>query len=221
MDDAGTGYSRHPQLAPDVIKLDMSLTRGFDADPAVRALARAILFYARETGPFVVAEEIDTTGMAPSPSFLLLFVVVFFIALHNLISRSLDAHAGRAPKYLMSRMRASMARCANRRAIFRSRPFPRIKGREMSLYEPDNARSRFPGLSIGHRVAERNGNGCQPLDLHREKYVFTCIPMRGHASRFAARGISSAAGTVFFDPLKALSTSSCVSGGQDVGDGGK
>jgi EAL domain-containing protein (putative c-di-GMP-specific phosphodiesterase class I) len=63
VDDAGAGYSglKHiVQLAPDIIKLDMSLTRGIDTDPALRALASAMVFYARETGSTVVAEGIET-----------------------------------------------------------------------------------------------------------------------------------------------------------------
>jgi EAL domain-containing protein (putative c-di-GMP-specific phosphodiesterase class I) len=62
-DDAGAGYSglQHlVQLAPDIIKMDMSLTRSLDADPARRALASAMTFYARETGATLVAEGIET-----------------------------------------------------------------------------------------------------------------------------------------------------------------
>lgn len=63
VDDAGAGYSglQHiVQLAPDIIKMDMSLTRGIDSDPARRALASAMVFYARETGARVTAEGIET-----------------------------------------------------------------------------------------------------------------------------------------------------------------
>jgi len=62
IDDAGAGYSglQHIiQLAPDIIKLDMSLTRGIDRDPALRALVTAMMYYARETGAIVVAEGIE------------------------------------------------------------------------------------------------------------------------------------------------------------------
>lgn len=65
VDDAGAGYSglQHiVQLAPDLIKMDMSLTRAVDADPARRALASAMVFYARETGAQVVAEGIETAA---------------------------------------------------------------------------------------------------------------------------------------------------------------
>lgn len=62
IDDAGAGYSglQHIiQLAPDIIKLDMSLTRGIDRDPALRALVTAMVYYAMETGAIVVAEGIE------------------------------------------------------------------------------------------------------------------------------------------------------------------
>lgn len=62
IDDAGAGYSglQHiVQIGPDVIKIDMSLTRGIDQDRARRALASAMVFYARETGSSVVAEGIE------------------------------------------------------------------------------------------------------------------------------------------------------------------
>lgn len=65
VDDAGAGYSglQHiVQLGPDIIKMDMSLTRAVDTDPARRALASAMVFYARETGARVVAEGIETAS---------------------------------------------------------------------------------------------------------------------------------------------------------------
>ncbi|NEU14863.1 EAL domain-containing protein [Methylobacterium sp. BTF04] len=64
VDDAGAGYSglQHiVQLGPDIIKMDMSLTRAIDTDPARRALASAMVFYAREMGSRIVAEGIETT----------------------------------------------------------------------------------------------------------------------------------------------------------------
>ncbi len=63
IDDAGAGYSglQHiVQLQPDIIKLDMSLTRDIDSDQARRALASALVFYARETGSLIVAEGVET-----------------------------------------------------------------------------------------------------------------------------------------------------------------
>ncbi len=63
VDDAGAGYSglQHIiQIQPDVIKLDTSLVRNVDTDPARRALLSALIFFARETGCSMVAEGIET-----------------------------------------------------------------------------------------------------------------------------------------------------------------
>lgn len=65
IDDAGAGYSGLQQivsLKPDIIKLDMGLTRDVDSDPARRALASALMYYARETGCQILAEGIETAG---------------------------------------------------------------------------------------------------------------------------------------------------------------
>ena len=65
VDDAGAGYAGLQQilrLRPDVIKLDLTLTRGIDADPVRRALASALRSFADETGAQVVAEGIETVG---------------------------------------------------------------------------------------------------------------------------------------------------------------
>jgi EAL domain-containing protein (putative c-di-GMP-specific phosphodiesterase class I) len=63
IDDAGAGYSsfRHiVRLLPDVIKLDLRLTRDIDHDPARRALAAALIRYAREANAEIVAEGVET-----------------------------------------------------------------------------------------------------------------------------------------------------------------
>lgn len=63
VDDAGAGFSslHHVlQLQPDIIKLDLSLTRGIDADAARRALASALIYFARETNATIVAEGVET-----------------------------------------------------------------------------------------------------------------------------------------------------------------
>ena len=65
IDDAGAGYaSLHHivQLAPDVIKIDMSLTRDVDTDAARRALATALIYFGEETGATILAEGIETIG---------------------------------------------------------------------------------------------------------------------------------------------------------------
>jgi EAL domain-containing protein (putative c-di-GMP-specific phosphodiesterase class I) len=65
IDDAGAGYSslRHIlQLRPDLIKLDMSLTRNICIDPARKALAAAMVNFARDTGSQIIAEGVETAS---------------------------------------------------------------------------------------------------------------------------------------------------------------
>ena len=63
IDDAGAGFAslRHTlQLAPDIVKVDISLTRDIDKDRAKRALASALISFADEMGMSIVAEGIET-----------------------------------------------------------------------------------------------------------------------------------------------------------------
>jgi len=63
VDDAGAGFAslRHIlRLAPDVIKVDMTVTRGIDTDRARRALTSALVAFGSETGAEIVAEGIET-----------------------------------------------------------------------------------------------------------------------------------------------------------------
>jgi len=63
VDDAGSGYAglRHIlRVRPDIIKLDLALTRDIHADPARRALAASLVSFGRETGASIVAEGIET-----------------------------------------------------------------------------------------------------------------------------------------------------------------
>ncbi|MFK7937953.1 MAG: EAL domain-containing protein [Roseovarius sp.] len=63
IDDAGAGYSGLQQiilLAPDILKLDMSLTSNIDTDAAKRSLAAAMVHFAAEQGSAIVAEGIET-----------------------------------------------------------------------------------------------------------------------------------------------------------------
>lgn len=67
VDDAGAGYAsfRHIlNLEPDRIKLDMSLTRDIDIDPARRALAAALIHFSADTGSKLVAEGVETAAEA-------------------------------------------------------------------------------------------------------------------------------------------------------------
>ncbi len=61
-DDLGSGYAgfRHlVNLEPDIIKLDISLTRGIHRSAAQRALARALLAFAADMGATVIAEGVE------------------------------------------------------------------------------------------------------------------------------------------------------------------
>jgi PAS domain S-box-containing protein len=63
IDDAGAGYSslRHIlNIRPDIIKLDIALTKGIDADPARQALAVALVSFREEIEAVLVAEGIET-----------------------------------------------------------------------------------------------------------------------------------------------------------------
>jgi EAL domain-containing protein (putative c-di-GMP-specific phosphodiesterase class I) len=63
VDDAGAGYCSLQHilhLHPDLIKLDMSLTRNIEGDATRRALASALIAFARETGSQIIAEGVET-----------------------------------------------------------------------------------------------------------------------------------------------------------------
>lgn len=63
IDDVGAGYAsmRHIlELAPDVIKFDVSFNRNIDTDPGRQALVSALARFAAELGADLVAEGIET-----------------------------------------------------------------------------------------------------------------------------------------------------------------
>ena len=65
IDDAGAGYAsmRHIlSIEPNLVKLDISLTRGIDQDRKRRALASALIAFARETDMGIVAEGVETAA---------------------------------------------------------------------------------------------------------------------------------------------------------------
>lgn len=62
--DAGAGYAglQHIlRLRTEILKLDMGLTRGIDADPARRALATALVHFAADIDSMIVAEGVETS----------------------------------------------------------------------------------------------------------------------------------------------------------------
>ena len=63
IDDVGAGYAglRHVvDLQPDILKMDMILTRNVQDDPARRAITSAMVHFARDIGCKLVAEGIET-----------------------------------------------------------------------------------------------------------------------------------------------------------------
>lgn len=65
VDDVGAGYAglRHIlDIGPDILKLDMSLTRDVDRDPARRALIGAMVTFAGSIGCTIIAEGIEREG---------------------------------------------------------------------------------------------------------------------------------------------------------------
>ncbi len=65
IDDAGAGYAslRHIlNIEPNFMKLDISLTHGIDTDRKRRALASALIAFARETDVEIIAEGVETSA---------------------------------------------------------------------------------------------------------------------------------------------------------------
>ena len=65
IDDVGAGFAslRHIlRMAPNIIKLDLALTRDIDSDPVRRAMASSLISFADETGASITAEGIETEG---------------------------------------------------------------------------------------------------------------------------------------------------------------
>jgi EAL domain-containing protein (putative c-di-GMP-specific phosphodiesterase class I) len=65
IDDVGAGFAtlRHIlRLSPDILKLDLSLTRAIETDPGTRALTSALIDFADNTGALIAAEGIENEG---------------------------------------------------------------------------------------------------------------------------------------------------------------
>lgn len=63
VDDTGAGYAGFAallRLRPDILKLDLTLTCGIDADPIRRSLAAALVAFADQIGAGLIAEGIET-----------------------------------------------------------------------------------------------------------------------------------------------------------------
>jgi len=67
VDDAGAGYtslSHILELQPDFVKLDISLVRGIDTDPARQAMIAGMCHFAAQSGTTLIAEGIETDAEA-------------------------------------------------------------------------------------------------------------------------------------------------------------
>jgi EAL domain-containing protein (putative c-di-GMP-specific phosphodiesterase class I) len=67
VDDAGAGYAslRHIlELAPDFVKLDISLVRGIEHDPLRQSLIAGLVHYAARSGISLIAEGIEQPAEA-------------------------------------------------------------------------------------------------------------------------------------------------------------
>ena len=67
IDDAGAGYAslQHIiELRPSVVKVDIGLIRGVDADPVRQAMVAGIVHFANEIGCTLVAEGVETLDEA-------------------------------------------------------------------------------------------------------------------------------------------------------------
>lgn len=65
VDDTGAGFAslRHIlDLRPDVIKIDIAITRGLDQDPSRAAVAAMLVHFAEQLGISVVAEGVETAA---------------------------------------------------------------------------------------------------------------------------------------------------------------
>lgn len=73
IDDVGTGYAGLEQLLelrPDILKLDLSITRGIDSDPLRHSLAASVAQFASEADLWLIAEGIETAAEAKKLSTL-------------------------------------------------------------------------------------------------------------------------------------------------------
>ncbi|MFI5036200.1 MAG: PAS domain S-box protein [Acidimicrobiales bacterium] len=67
VDDAGAGYtslSHILELRPEYVKLDISLVRDIDRDPARQAMVAGVCHFAEQTGTIIVAEGVETPAEA-------------------------------------------------------------------------------------------------------------------------------------------------------------
>jgi EAL domain-containing protein (putative c-di-GMP-specific phosphodiesterase class I) len=100
VDDAGAGYAGFQHLfeiRPDIIKLDMTVTRNLDTDPARAAMAAALVGFARAVDAVVLAEGIETASELNAATAL---GVHYAQGYHLGRPQPLPRHVGRIPLQL-------------------------------------------------------------------------------------------------------------------------
>ena len=67
VDDVGAGYAGFGhllELSPDIVKLDLTLIRNIDQDPARQALTAGLRYFTNQTGTKIAAEGVETEAEA-------------------------------------------------------------------------------------------------------------------------------------------------------------
>ncbi|HCO03979.1 MAG TPA: hypothetical protein DIT48_11580 [Actinobacteria bacterium] len=144
VDDVGAGFAtlRHIiRLAPDIVKLDISLIRGIDTDPVRRSLTASLIWFAAQIDAVVTAEGIETPSQLEAVQSLgVAYAQGFYLALpraaadvsgpHPWIDRHIRRHARSRRRWTVnsgrqaerpvaaaaerSRSRSTGHRCSNR-----------------------------------------------------------------------------------------------------------
>ncbi|MDP9219531.1 MAG: EAL domain-containing protein, partial [Actinomycetota bacterium] len=97
VDDAGAGYAGFQHLfeiRPDIIKLDMTITRNLDTDPARAAMVAALVGFARAVDATVLAEGVETLSELNTATAL---GVHYAQGYHLGRPQALPCHIGRIP----------------------------------------------------------------------------------------------------------------------------
>jgi EAL domain-containing protein (putative c-di-GMP-specific phosphodiesterase class I) len=110
VDDAGAGFAslRHIlELSPAFVKLDVSLVRGIDADPAKQALVAGMRHFARMTKRRLIAEGVETEAEAAALRALDIRLAQGFLFGHPAAvgARGLQDELEEAPKPVLNRNR--------------------------------------------------------------------------------------------------------------------
>jgi EAL domain-containing protein (putative c-di-GMP-specific phosphodiesterase class I) len=110
VDDAGAGFAslRHIlELRPAFVKLDISLVRGIDADPAKQALVAGMRHFARMTNRRLIAEGVETEAEAAALRALDIRLAQGFLFGHPAAvgARGLQDEQEEAPKPVLNRNR--------------------------------------------------------------------------------------------------------------------